>query len=430
MARWASQQWQSMVEGMPRRDRMSGPYRAYVPDLLRARPLVLSAELDARIARTEREVHALQLGQHAADVTGLSHFLLRSEAIASSYIEGVTPAARRVAEAELELAEGRPASNQSAGAVARNATIVKQAISRLAMAEAIARADIVELQSALLAEQPDLQGVRHTQNWVGGSKYHPLTAAFVPPPPAEVPALLDDLAAYLSGAAHGMLVQAALAHAQFETIHPFPDGNGRVGRALIHTVFARRTPGGASVLPVSLILATFSQRYEAALTAYRYDGAPTSQAATAGVQAWLEFFCDTVMAACSEVRRLGEEMAQVRAEWDDRLAAHRAAADRKRALRADSAEARVLAGLPGTPVLTIATAQQLYDISDKSAASALRELTAAGILTETGRQRGRSWFAAADVLDLVTVTERRLASTRFDTVASAPHRPVPARPSP
>ena len=165
------------------------------------------------------------------------------------------------------------------------------------------------------------------------------------------------------------------------------------------------------------------------MTAYRYDGALTSQAAVAGVQAWLEFFCDTVAAACGEVKRLGEEMAQVRAEWDDKLAAHRAAADRKRTLRADSAEARILAGLPGTPVLTIATAQQLYDISDKSAASALRELTAAGILTETGKQRGRSWFSAADVLDLVTVTERRLASTRFDTVASAPHRPVPARPS-
>ena len=82
--------------------------------------------------------------------------------------------------------------------------------------------------------------IRTVQNWIGGSSYNPCSAAFVPPPPEDVPALLDDLISFCNDDGLPALAQAAIAHAQFETIHPFVDGNGRAGRVLIHLVLCRR----------------------------------------------------------------------------------------------------------------------------------------------------------------------------------------------
>lgn len=90
--------------------------------------------------------------------------------------------------------------------------------------------------------------------------HHPLDADFVPPAPERVGPLMDDLVAYLNGASHSPVVHAAPAHAQFETIHRFTDGNGRVGRALIHTVLTRRGLTTEAVLPVSLVLSHEQQR--------------------------------------------------------------------------------------------------------------------------------------------------------------------------
>lgn len=90
---------------------------------------------------------------------------------------------------------------------------------------------------------------RDVQNWIGTSPYNPCAADFVPPPPEMVDDLLDDLVAYVNGDDHPPLVQAAVSHAQFETIHPYADGNGRVGRALIHMVLTRRGLTSGAVLP-------------------------------------------------------------------------------------------------------------------------------------------------------------------------------------
>jgi Fic family protein len=90
-----------------------------------------------------------------------------------------------------------------------------------------------ELQRTLLSDEPELLGIRDVQNWIGGSDYHPLTADFVPPQPSLMDSLMGDLVEYMNGGVHARLIQAGIVHAQFETVHPFKDGNGRVGRALI-----------------------------------------------------------------------------------------------------------------------------------------------------------------------------------------------------
>ena len=114
---------------------------------------------------------------------------------------------------------------------------------------------------------PEIAGVvRTVQNWIGGSSYNPCSAAFVPPPPDTLDTLLDDLLAYVNADDHPALVQAAIAHAQFETIHPFADGNGRTGRTLIHVILRRRGLAPRVVAPISLVLFTWASDYIAGLT--------------------------------------------------------------------------------------------------------------------------------------------------------------------
>lgn len=240
---------------------------------------------------------------------------------------------------------------------------------------------------------------------------------------------MDDLVTYLNGAAHSPIVQAALVHAQFETIHPFTDGNGRVGRALIHTVLTRRGATRDAVLPVSLALATSSEAYVDGLATYRTTAPAGSADWHIAREGWVAAFAQAAVHAADQAARIADELAQVRADWDERFERHRAATGARRALRSDSATTKILADLPGTPVLTSATVTRIHGVSRARAVRALDELRDAGILTTRNAAPGRTAYVADDVLETITWAERRLASTRFDTRASAPARPVPAPPA-
>lgn len=425
MAGWITQHWESSVaSGLPRRDRASGPYRAYRPDLLTQGALLLPIQLSEKAAAAEANIRALTGNLH--DLVGIARFLLRAEAIASSRIEGVAPAARQVAMAELGANEHVPNISNQAQLVANNMTILETARQQLVQSPRIEVKHLVGLQAALLADQPNQHGLRTVQNWIGGSNYHPLTADFVPPPPEFVPELLDDLATYMNGAPHSGIIQAALVHAQFETIHPFIDGNGRVGRALIHTVLTRRGLTPQAILPISQVLATFSEQYVAGLTAFRHSADLNSDEFHAARAAWISVFLEAVTAACEQATQLGRELAELRKSWDQRLSQARTDAGLQRSIRKTSATARVLHDLAATPVLSAQTVQRIHSVSAQAANQALDELATAKILTM--RKRGRTaYFQALEVLELVDDAERRLASTRFNTRISAPNHPVPAR---
>lgn len=157
-------------------------------------------------------------------------------------IEGIAPSPAQVALAELSHDEDIRGFSDQAALVANNITVLHRATQELVTTRELTTTDIVSLHTALLPNEQQHRGLRTVQNWIGGSNWHPLDADFVPPSHNEVPRLLADLPAYLNGAAHGPLTQAGLVHAQFETIHPFTDGNGRVGRALIHTIMVVFSP--------------------------------------------------------------------------------------------------------------------------------------------------------------------------------------------
>lgn len=455
MGRRVTRFWENPHEGgLRRRDRRSGEYRAYVPDPLVGAALVLSPGTEALAARAEARVRALGA---LPDMAGIARFLLRSEAIASSRIEGVAPSAHRVALAELAQQEEVRGLSEQVRAVARNVTLVRAAVEDLSGAQPVTADRLLALHRSLLPDSPEHHGTRSTQNWVGGSSYHPLDADFVPPPPELVPDLVADLLTYLNGATHAPLIQAALVHAQFETIHPFADGNGRVGRALIHTVLTRRGLLAGMILPTSPVLSTLSDEYVEALSRFRKAGDPDGPDALGdpggpgksddpngpsrpggpnepgesdgGRDTWISFFLGAVVLACDQAERISAELADVREEWNESLQKWIAREGGGRALRRDSAALQILEGLLGAPVLTIATASRIYGVSRTASSRGLETLRAAGILTTESIGAGRRAYTARAVLDTITWAERRLAGTRFDTRICAPARAVPAGPA-
>ena len=428
MSYWENAHWESDPgSGVPKRDRRGGQYERFVPDKLAGLPLAFDATISQTIAAAERAV--AELAHPEADVlASVSRFLLRSEAIASSRIEGVAPSPQQVALAELSGEENVRGVSEHAQLVANNMTIVRQATTRLVEVERVRVDDVVELHRALLPNLTRHHGLRTVQNWIGGSDWHPIGADFVPPAPERVPDLMADLVDFLNGAAYSPLVQAALVHAQFETIHPFTDGNGRVGRALIHTVLARRGLTPTAVLPVSLVLATLRGQYVDGLTSYRHRDQPGSAAAQVGIRGWLEFFVDSAAVAAAESTSLVEQIQRLRGEWRERVAQVRAYRGVRQNPRADSAIARLLDTLPEAPVLTASSVGRILDVSFPAANAALEELHEAEVLDTRKIERNTTAYLATEILDLVTMTERRLASTRFDTRESPPNRPVPARP--
>jgi Fic family protein len=429
VATYLDARWEASWDAPSRRERRGGGYHPYLPDPLISRLVNLSPTTSGRTAGVETLVRRLGERPGSHGLEHLARFLLRSEAIASSRIEGLQASPQQVALAELAATETAVKHGFSANAklVANNVAALRQAVTDLVTRPSLEVPDIVALHDSLLLGERH-QGLRTVQNWVGGGNWHPLDAEFIPPPPEHVVALMEDLTTYAGGAAHSPLVQAALVHAQFETIHPFTDGNGRVGRALIHTVLARRGLTRTAVLPISPVILTRSDTYIEGLTAYRHTGPSVGPAAAEALDAWLGVFLAATETAVEQAESFIEELAALHEDWAERHATFRQTQGLRAHPRAGSAVARLLDLLPEAPVLTARTFQRLAGISYPAARGALEELADARILHRKQIDRGATGYLARDVFDLLTLTERRLASTRWDTRQPPPGRPVPARP--
>lgn len=220
--------------------------------------------------------------------------------------------------------------------------------------------------------------IREEQNWIGGNDYNPCGADFVPPPPEHVPGLLGDFFESLEDDRLPPLVQAALIHAQFETIHPFHDGNGRTGRALIHVVLNRRGIAPEYVPPISIILANNRDRYIAALTAYREDR----------IGHWIEHFAAATATAANLASEYLEAVEQLAERWKNAL----------RSLpsppRSDAAAWAIIDILPAHPIITAPVAAAATGRAKPRIYQALESLEEAGILLPlTSKRRNQSWEA-------------------------------------
>lgn len=422
MSKVVRRRWQSEVtSGLPRRDRASCEYKAYVPDPLVGRVIGLDGEVAADVAEAETAIARFDAGATAlADTEALARLLLRAESVASSKIEGLEVGSRRLLRAEAAQALGDEANDVTAVEVLGNIEAMSWALSTVGPGADITLATLLEAHQRLLAgtRLEDLGGqIRTEQNWIGGSSYNPCSAAFVPPPEGEVDRLLEDLCAFCNTDSLPVVAQAALAHAQFETIHPFVDGNGRIGRVLIHLVLRRRGLAVRILPPISLVLATWAQDYVAGLTATRYVGRPDSRQAADGANRWVGLFAAACRRAIGDAESFESQVSGLQDDWRRRLGR----------VRAGSAADRLIGALPGAPIVTVNGAAELIGRSFQATNLAIAKLEAAGILAQVNVGRRNRAFEAPELVKQFTDLERRLASPAGDTRSSARSRRVPRR---
>lgn len=353
------------------RRRHRGPYEAAVaPEIAEATVALpsdtaaLAEDAAAEIARFDAE-----LGREIAPFAAV---LLRSESAASSKIERLTASARSIAEAELHSHAGRNASLIVANQRAMTAAI--------ALAERIDGNAILAMHAALLERaDPEIAGRwRDQQVWIGGGDLGPHGAAFVPPHHSRVRSNIDDLVRFVARDDVPILAHAALAHAQFETIHPFPDGNGRTGRALVHAHLRAKGLIRNVTVPVSAGLLTDVDGYFAALTRYR-NGEATPI---------VESFAAAAFQAVANGRRLVDDLHAIRQDWQERVRARR-----------DAAAWRVADLLLRHPVVNAALVASELGVAPQNTYRSLRPLLDAGVLVEfTDRRRNQLW-RTPEVLD-------------------------------
>ena len=294
MASLQQKTWSGDSTGMTRRDRRPCTYEAYLPDQLQGRRFSIGGDVAAEVTRAETALARLDAtGNALANSEALARLLLRAESVASSRIEGLEVGGRRLLRADAAQRLSMEPRDVTSREVLGNIDAMTWAVDSVDSGEDISLDILLETHRRRLAGtrlEEHGGSIRTVQNWIGGSDYNPCSASFVPPPPEEVSMLLDDLMGFCNDDSLPALAHAAVAHSQFETIHPFVDGNGRAGRALVHMVLRRRGLGLRILPPISLILATWSQDYINGLNGTRYVGSPGSAQAYEGVNSWISFF--------------------------------------------------------------------------------------------------------------------------------------------
>lgn len=389
--RWESLPWQrdpTQPLSRSRRAQISARYDAAVPASIAAlAPAIdattLAAADDARaeISRFDAELSSMLPGTELAPLAAV---LLRTESASSSQIEQVTAGARALAMAEIDLA--RPGSN--AELVAANVDAMTRAVD---LAEEITPTSILAVHEALMRVEPraDPGHFRTEQVWVGGTSTSPHGASYVAPHHSRVVDAMDDLCLFVSRTDVPLLVQCAVAHAQLETIHPFADGNGRVGRALVHAMLQQAGATTRATVPVSAGLLGDTEGYFAALTRYREgDASPI----VAG-------FAEATFAAIGNGRTLAADLVEVHEDWVSSISARRTAAIW-----------RALPLLLRQPAITSAILQRELTLSQPAADAVIARLRDAGILTKaSGRQRYVAWVApqVTSALDAFAARARR-----------------------
>ncbi|WP_318152953.1 Fic family protein [Microbacterium helvum] len=325
-------------------------------------------------------------GELRVQSRALPRFMLRTESVASSKIERVSASATDFARA---IAGSR--ANTSATSMVAASTALHGLVETVGDSHAITLEDLLSAHRTLMRDDAYEAAYagrwRDMQNWIGGSDHSPRDALYVPPPPEMVEALMRDLLAWANRDDVPVFVQLAIAHAQFESIHPFTDGNGRLGRALVSALLRRRGVAQTGVMPLASGLLAVRDEYFAALMTYR-SGDPSLIVA---------LIARAAGAAAVESRASMRVLTELPGEW-------RAIIDTPRGSVTD----RLLEALLDEPVLSGEQASARVDATPAATYAALDRLVDAGILAEvTGRKRDRVW-AAGDVLGELDELDRRI----------------------
>lgn len=357
------------------------------PPLIAARNLMLPATVAVAMDESTREISALD-STHGEHLEPLGVLLLRTESVASSKIEQVEASLEDYARALHGIK-----SNPSATSMVASTTALHSLVAAVSGGQGITLDMVLGAHRALMADDTHERAyagrVRDMQNWIGGSDYSPRNAMYVPPPPETVHDYLNDLLVFANRDDMPAMAQGAVVHAQFESIHPFTDGNGRIGRALINAVLRRRGVTERLVVPLASALVARRDNYFDVLNLYRAgDAAPIIVA-----------FSKASQIAAQESRVTGRRIAQLPDRWAE-AAGHP---------RRGSAPRKILEGLLGQPIFSTEDVESRIGAATSSVYAAVERLREAGVLRPlTDRKRNQVW-GATDLLDELDDLSVRIA---------------------
>lgn len=311
----------------------------------------------------------------------LASLLIRTESSSSSTIEQVTAAAQDVALAETGVSYHH---DPHAALIVANSEAMREAF---AIDGSPTREDILRIHAALMQAESHAGSVRNQPVWIGGGPLSPVNAAFVPPRADLVDDGLADLEKFIARTDLPTITQCAIAHAQFETIHPFVDGNGRTGRALVHTMMRSRHLTTTMTVPLSAGLLTDTGRYFDALRVYRRgDARPI-----------IEQFHRSSLVAIRSGKELVRDLTAVRSDWKRRIDD-----------RATSTVWPTLDLLMHHPVVNRSRISQATGMSTVTASKVINKLLDAGVIEPVDDKANKRMFKAPQVLDALDGFQRRL----------------------
>ncbi|ROR80051.1 Fic family protein [Plantibacter flavus] len=358
------------VASKRRRRLAAGPYQAAVPPFIADLSVELPADLVAASEDAGRELTRFdaEVGTLAAP---FSSILLRTESASSSEVEHLTSSAKQVA-----LAEIGDSTSVNAKLVVQNVAAMEAAV---ALADHLDPEAILTMHRALLERSdPDIVGRwRDDQVWIGGTGFSPHGAAFVPPHQDRVPELMADVMTFANRLDVPVMAQIAIAHAQFETIHPFPDGNGRTGRALVQGMLRAADVTRNVTVPMSAGLLGDTDHYFRALTAYR----------SGDVRPIVETMTEAAYAAVANGRTLEREITSIAERWDETVK-----------VRSDSSVERLKQLLLRQPVITTSLVASALGLHFSTADASVQKLVDAGILVQSSAGRRNRHWQASEVL--------------------------------
>lgn len=355
--------------------RATGGYHAFVPAPLPPK-LVYDDGLVLALSRADAALSELSgLGRHLPNPHLLIAPYVRREAVLSSRIEGTTTS---LADLLLDEVPGaRTAQDDEDIREVRNyVTALEYGIRRLRtlpLSLRLVRELHARLMKGVRSESATPGEFRRSQNWIGAPRSTIETAVYVPPPPEY---LMDTLGAW-ERFLHERdripdLVQCALMHEQFEAIHPFLDGNGRVGRLMITLFFIERERLSQPLLYLSAYIERHRRDYYDGLQAVRADG---------DWSGWLRFFLTGVEQIAREAVRHAGKLMDLRERW-------------RKGLRGSPKGAQLIDALLENPYMNVTRAERILKVSNPTARQAVSRLERLGILTEiTGREWGRLYLA-------------------------------------
>lgn len=389
--------WRQRTVRGPRADRLLQEVTVALPPMIADLDLPMDRSLRAMTAASAGGLGHLDL-VHGRTLAALNHLQLRTEAVDSSRIENVDASLADYGRALLGVG-----ANASAVSMASATSALTRLISDGDRTRRIRSEAVLEAHRELFARQPEeahrAGRFRTTQNWIGGSDYAPRNALYVPPPPETVPAYVEDLLAFANRQDVPPLAQAAIAHAQFESIHPFIDGNGRIGRALIQSVLRRRRVTRHLTIPIASALVERRDLYFAALGDYRAGRARTIVA----------MLSRSASIAASESWTTATRIVEIRGRWSAALGG----------TRPGTSLHRLLDLLADEPILNLDLVVGRIGIDAAEAEDAVRRLVEAGVLRRAPRSRRAPVWLAGDLLDEIRDLSLRIQASSRQLTADA-----------